>query len=248
VARGKKKSNVEKALTTVKIEERGLSKYTEPGRTWQVVARRVRKRNSIIYKEWLDAEDKETAIDLLQEKWGFKRRGDVLRIIEKMKTEGAVIPAMAAETKVLRRVKTEEVLRDYDAQRAELDLQLLKLRKRRAMGEKTIKVEIVETVSDKNGAKDKTGEGAPTKKVLYETKTKLVFIDAEIRHLEAERAKSHTPEAAALADYTVKERDRSENITDIAARANAVFVSEYQRQSQMNRDNEIPANAEVVDG
>lgn len=222
-------TDAQKALATIKVPQRGLAKYVEPVLTYQIQARRVRMRNAIIYSEWLKAEDKETAVDLLQERWGFGQRGAVLRIIEDAKA--GVIPAMAANVQVLRRAKIEEVLRDYESWRAEIDHQLRKLRSLRRGGETFTEVEVIEDTAGKLGAT---------------TKTKKVRVDAEIRRLEAEIAKSHTPEAASLADYGVREHERTDSTADIAARANAVFASEFMRQA--HTDKEIPVDAEVVEG
>ena len=234
-------SDVEKALTTVKVSERKLSKLPEPQRSWQITNRKIAKRNSLIYRDWLDAEDKDAAIELLCERWGFKRRGDVLRIIEKGKS--GVIVAMAADVKVLRQVKREEVLREFESWRAEIDLQLKKLRIMRNSGKKTVEIEITDEavlIGDVGSDNDDAD------KVPVKVKTKRVRIDTEIRRLEAERAKSHTPEAAALADYTAKQVDGQSGFQR-GVEASIEFVEAFSRLGRVVPSNEpIEVESEVV--
>lgn len=219
-----------KALATVSVPFKGLSKLPPEVQLWQIQKRRVRKRDTLIYKEWLEADNKEAVIALLAEKWGFTRKGDILRIVEKMRTEGAVIPAMAAEISILRRVKTEEVLIDYEEYRAEIELQLRKLRMMRERGEKWVEIQEVDDSGGKN-------PGVKT------TKTR---IDVEIKRLEAEKAKSHADESSALSNYSTRKDEREGAFRD-AGRATAEFLKAWSEISRHGRtDDVIDAEVEVV--
>jgi len=200
-------SEAQKTLQTVRISAKHLPK-TWPQLQWAKDKRRRRMRNSRIYRDWLSADDKRQEVIDQSKRWGLAV-GRICSIIEKMKTDGAVVPHMAAEVEVLRRVKTEQTLADYERWRVELDAQIADLEGRRAEGETVADVE----ETDDDG----------------KIKTKKLPINKLLKDLKAELAKSHDGEGDALDHYIVKPALQVDFRGKVKIQADEEFAEEFSR-------------------
>ena len=221
-------SAAQRALQTVKISKKGLPKEY-PALRYARGCRQRYLRNSIIFRDWLKAKDKNAELRVLSQRWGLSI-GRLCSIIEKVKTTGAIIPAMALEVTVLRQVKTEETLRDGQAHRSELDGQIEYYEGLRDAGETFLTVEITEDSGGKNGDL---------------TKEKKLSINKTLVDLYAERLRSHETEGRALAQYT--SRPVQEHVGKIDLQIlppDTVFKEEFDRMEKMQR---VEVGAEVVE-
>jgi hypothetical protein len=200
-------SESQRALEKIEVPSKGLPK-TWPQLAWAREKRQRRERNSRIYRDWLAADDKKKALVDLAGRWGLPV-GRICSIIEKMKSAGAVVPHMAAEVEVLRRVKTEQTLADHERWRVELEAQIMELEAARDRGEK---VAIVEETDDDGKLKEKR---RPINKLL--------------KDLKGELAKSHDAEGDALGHYVVKPAQQVDFRGKLKIQADEEFAEEFAR-------------------
>lgn len=216
----------EKALDTIHVPNKGLPKV-EPQRSWAIEDRQRSIRNSRIYRDWLDAQDKEGEVLALAAKWGLTE-GRINAIIERFQSgERSVVPFMAAELTVLKQVKREEVLNDGQAYRMEIDRQIIAYEQARENGCKWVEVEVMDEASEH-----------PT------TKTKKVSIDKVIRELYAELGKSHTTEADAIRAY-IPQETQSLNV-NLSANASKEFVEQFDKLRNLPKTKVVDAESEEV--
>ncbi|MCK5603416.1 hypothetical protein KAR91_16140 [Candidatus Pacearchaeota archaeon] len=225
-------SKATKALATIRVSEKKLPDE-EPYRTWTLNTRRTRMRNSLIYRHWVESESKDAELAILSERYGLAV-GRIKGIIEKMKTDGAVVPHLASNVEVLRSFKRAEVLEDYNGLRSEIESQVEALRSLKNDPEGGVWVDIEET-SDSGG---KLGE---------RTIVKRVKIDTEIRRLLAELAKTHPEEAKALADYGTKVADVDPAGMARVIGASAEFLEQLGRVQEMSKNKPIDVEVEIID-
>lgn len=212
-----------KALNAISVSERGLPKE------WPFLVdarqkRQRRERNSRIYCDWLAAEDKNAEVASLAERWALAP-GKILSIIEKMKTEGSVVPHMAAKAEVLRQQKREQVLSQGQEYRDELEAQIAQLDEWRESGDTWVDIEEVEDVGSKQSG----------------VKTRRVKISTEIARLRKEILRSQKEEAEALALYVTKP-------TEVQDHRHFVIDATEEFKEILNRGREVvDVEAEVED-
>lgn len=217
------------ALQTVRISEKGLPK-DYPAVMYARTDRRTNTRNSIIWRDWLRAEDKTAEIALLSERWGINQ-GSICRLLDDMKNgDRPIIDHMLAEITVLRQSKTEETLRDGMEHRSELDAQIARYEKLREAGEDFL---VVEQTDDEGG---KTG---------LTVKKKKLPIDTILAGLYTDRLKSQEIEARVLSQYVPRPvQEHSGHIDLQVLPPDTIFKEEFDRMEKMQR---VEEDAVVVE-
>jgi hypothetical protein len=207
-------SESEKALQTVRISDEGLPREWLPLK----IAREMRQRglrDGRIYRDYLAADNPDSEVVVLAERWGLEA-GHIRNIIEKQDRNG-VVPAMAAEIEVLRQTKRRQILEDGEEYRTEIQAQITQFEALREDGTDWLDVEQSDETGGKNGDV---------------TKTKRQTINTVIKSLKNELAKSHEIEAAAIERYIPKQV-QTLNV-NINKKASDEFMEQFDRIGRFN--------------
>jgi len=184
----------ERVLRSVKVSESGLPTDDETLRKRILLKRQRDERAYRVYREWLLAPDKEKAIPVLAEKWGFARQGNVRRIVETIRQNGPPRPWHEADLEAVRQVQIAHANEDLDAALGEIDFQIAKYVRDRATGVDFVPVErLTEKLDAGNEKRERRNE-----------REKQISIDEAINRLFERKAKAYERHATALRDYDAK--------------------------------------------
>lgn len=217
------------ALKAIRVSEKGLPE-TWPECQRALEARKRFVRNTRIFIEYLEADDKEAVIPVICERWGLQP-GRIAKIIKDGLDGDKIHPLYASRVAVLRLNRTIETLRDFDNYRAEIEGQITVLNARRLGGETMGEVKIV----------DRTGKNAGIQ-------TEKLPINECIRCLRKELAQSHQDEGSALSQYIPKPAQQHEHTGAVVhlAAASDDFRTMFDRMEGFSKTNEKAVDADYV--
>ena len=208
-------SQTRKALRSLKrkVSYKNLP-ATKLARLREVTRRRTLVRNALMYKEWLDADNKELVIKKLVECWGYKRHSAVRKIIEDQRKKGVAVARYASNIEAIRQVRAAQVAADNDVAQSELDNYLESLYALRESGEHFAIQEITEREGDKES-----------------TTTITIPIQQAINQALTLKNRFYESEAKAMANFEgVPANQRFlKGTAKLTIEADAEFMSEFAR-------------------
>ncbi len=196
--------------------------------------RKVRLRDALIYRDQLNAEDKDKNLTHLAEKWGFERKDGtadesrITAIITRQRKTGVRIAAMASEIEAIRTLRQARVVDNAEEYMIFLEQILANLRDLEAEGIVMIDVEEEQTISDKG----------------LSTKTKRIPILTAIKNCHDQIMRLAKMEAEALKDYEGTPANirfqQDKHIHLHGKEASKEFMEEFNRLRGNNEENSAP--------
>jgi len=235
-------SDSQRALQTVKVDLKGLPAKTRENylfRKGLLTKRRRNTRNALIYRSYLQADDKTQAVADLCERWSLSEKR-IHGIITKQRDFGVEALAFKAEIEAIRQVRTGQVIADADEYWEYLQGYLYHLFDLKAGGETHVWVE--ETVTSERT--DKNGDPIPD-----ETKKKSIPVDEAIKRAYQLKAQASKMDADTLSQYIGKPNNTI-NVGDnslVVIEANEEFKKQFDKLTGKKNEKEISADATVVD-